>query len=106
MKRSLFLPLFLTAASIQSVASAKPHGNSPRPAILFWGADVARLQPEFGRFLNAQRFEVQWGEPTPERLKAVNVLVLIRGRAERHLPQVLDFVKRGGELWVEPERWN
>lgn len=103
MKRTLLLPLLLTAASIQSVASAEPPGDPPRPAILFWGADVARLQPEFARFLNAQGFEVQWGEPTPERLKAVNALVLIRARAERHLPQVLDFVKRGGGLWVEPE---
>ncbi|HRZ56072.1 MAG TPA: hypothetical protein P5525_11525 [Candidatus Paceibacterota bacterium] len=95
--------MLLTAASIQSVATAAPSTNPSRPAVLFWGADVARLQPEFARFLNAQGFEVQWGEPKPERLTAVNTLVLIRARAERHLPQVLDFVKRGGGLWIEPE---
>ena len=103
MKRIILLTLIVTAASIMGTSCAEPSGNSPRPAILFWGADVARLQPEFARFLNAEGFEVQWGEPTPERLKTVNILVLIRARAERHLPQVLDFVKRGGGLWIEPE---
>lgn len=103
MKRFLVLPWLFLAALMGSASGAELSAEIPKPAILFWGADVARLQPEFARFLCAQGFEVRWGEPTPERLKTVNTLVLIRARAERHLPHVLDFVKRGGGLWVEPE---
>jgi hypothetical protein len=85
------------------LTAASGWAAEPRPALLLWGASNSRVQPEFARFLADQGFEVQWGEPTAERLKTANVLVLMGARAGRSFPAVLDFAKRGGGLWVEPE---
>jgi hypothetical protein len=73
-----------------------------KPTVLFWAGAFGHLDARVAQWLVENGFEVQWGEPTAERLQHVNVLVLLDGRPEKNLDAVLDFVKRGGGLFIEP----
>lgn len=77
-----------------------PAWAQAKPAVLCWG--WPRLQREFAQYLVDNGFEVDHAEPTAERLRSYNVLVLLQGGATgQELEAILEYVRGGGGLFVE-----
>jgi len=88
------------ALCVASVLAGTAAWGQAKPAVLCWG--WPELQREFAQYLVDNGFEANQAEPTAERLKAYNVLVLLQGGATGpQLEALLDYVRQGGGLFLE-----
>lgn len=94
--------LFFVCITLGLVASTLSAYAAKPVVLVYAGISNGRISPAMTRWLLDNGFEVQWGEPTADRLKQCNVLVLVDGTPGKQMDAVIDFVKRGGGLFIEP----